>query len=284
MSRTDSLPYIPFHPRADFIGDPAVAIMSLAERGAYMTLLCFAWADYQAATLPDDDKALAKMCRTSKARFAKLKAAALHGYALEHGRWRNAKLRALFDRILSKQEQLRRAGIVGAEKKWGKRIVQETPLSGAPTSANAECCDGQALARPSECHSDRSATAMANRWHIKGKGIEENTIPPYPPLPAGRARRAPKPMPAIPALLDVPPFRAAWDAWMAHRAEIRKPLTPESVKRQYAQCMAMGASVAVAAIENSIAAGYQGIFAARPSPANGHAVRVVRSALRSQPD
>lgn len=66
--------------------------------------------------------------------------------------------------------------------------------------------------------------------------------------------------PNIPPELDHPQFREAWEKWKQHRAEKRKPLTPTSTAQQFAELAKLGLERAVAAIEHSIAQGYQGIF------------------------
>lgn len=55
-------------------------------------------------------------------------------------------------------------------------------------------------------------------------------------------------------------FAAAWADWKQHRKEIRKKLTPTSVKRQLAKLAAMGEQRAIAALNHSILNGWQGIF------------------------
>ncbi len=55
-------------------------------------------------------------------------------------------------------------------------------------------------------------------------------------------------------------FIAAWNAWLDHRRETKKKLTPTSVRMQFKKLAAMGEARAIAAIEHSIASGYQGIF------------------------
>jgi hypothetical protein len=60
-------------------------------------------------------------------------------------------------------------------------------------------------------------------------------------------------------------FGTAWDLWVAHRKEKKKPLTATSVKMQIKELEKMGKCNAIAAIEHSIAKGWQGIFPADQS-------------------
>lgn len=64
----EKAPAFQFYPK-DFLMDGNVAVMTLAERGAYITLLCLCW---QERSLPSDAKRLARLCGTSTAAFARL--------------------------------------------------------------------------------------------------------------------------------------------------------------------------------------------------------------------
>lgn len=71
----------------------------------------------------------------------------------------------------------------------------------------------------------------------------------------------------FPANLDTPAFRAAWDEWTAYRRERKlSPWKPRTVKAKLAELSAWGAERAVAAIQSSIANGYQGIFEPKGGP------------------
>lgn len=68
------------------------------------------------------------------------------------------------------------------------------------------------------------------------------------------------PSQCIPESLKQPEFIAAWHDWLQHRKEIRKRMTPKATEGQLKTLEAIGTRRAVAAIHNSIANGYQGIF------------------------
>jgi hypothetical protein len=72
----------------------------------------------------------------------------------------------------------------------------------------------------------------------------------------------------LPFASDV--FRAAWAEWRQHLREKKKPLGQTAAARQLAKLRDMGEARALAAIENSIANNWQGIFepigAASPQP------------------
>lgn len=64
----------------------------------------------------------------------------------------------------------------------------------------------------------------------------------------------------IPENLRTPRFLHLWDDWVRHRSEIRKPLKPTTIAYQLKRLAAWGEAAACAAIEESIAQGWQGLF------------------------
>lgn len=78
----------------------------------------------------------------------------------------------------------------------------------------------------------------------------------------------------LPPSLDVPAFHAAWDRWLHHHRLRRKPLPATTVEAQLAKLAGMGSpELAVAAIEQSIAANWQGLFAPREAAARPSAAQ-----------
>ena len=53
---------------------------------------------------------------------------------------------------------------------------------------------------------------------------------------------------------------AAWDEWVAYRQEQKKPVSERSAKMSLKELEKMGVTRAIAAINHSIANGWQGIF------------------------
>jgi len=63
----------------------------------------------------------------------------------------------------------------------------------------------------------------------------------------------------FPDSLNIPEFKSAWENWQQHRKEIKKPLTPQSIKMQMKEFTAWGPERAIKAIEFTIKKGWQGI-------------------------
>lgn len=64
----------------------------------------------------------------------------------------------------------------------------------------------------------------------------------------------------IPSALDTPEFRRAFEDFRTHRRESKKKLTPTAERSQLKRLEKIGVDRAIAAIEHSIAQGWQGIF------------------------
>ena len=77
--------------------------------------------------------------------------------------------------------------------------------------------------------------------------------------------------PPHPPGLDV----AAWDRWVAYRKGIRKAIKPASMEAAQRALCAFGDDQA-AVVEQSIAAGWQGLFALKAAPANVGPVAYIR--------
>lgn len=94
------------------------------------------------------------------------------------------------------------------------------------------------------------------REESKKDPVEEPTKP--------KAGKKPKdvfdPMKMIPSKLDTEEFREAWGHWIAHRAEIKKPLTPTAARMNIQKCLAIGIDRSLAAFAHSIGSGWQGLF------------------------
>lgn len=77
----------------------------------------------------------------------------------------------------------------------------------------------------------------------------------------------------FPASLDCQEFREAWSEWETYRKQIKKKLTPISVKRQIAQLEKYAPPIAAAMLAQSITHGWTGIFELKEhgnSNGNGH--------------
>lgn len=80
----------------------------------------------------------------------------------------------------------------------------------------------------------------------------------------------------FPASLDTEAFHAAWQNWEQHRREIKKPLTPTSIKQQLKDLAEFGEQRAIGAILFTIRKGWQGLREDDSRPSNGNQPPVQR--------
>jgi Helix-turn-helix domain len=80
----------------------------------------------------------------------------------------------------------------------------------------------------------------------------------------------------VPAVLSTPLFLEAWKKFQQHRTELRKPLTPTASGALLKRLTGWGVERSVAAIDHSIASGWQSIYEQNTAGAN-------RTGQRNQP-
>lgn len=123
-------PYFPLFV-SDILGSNKVAAMNTTEFGAYCFLLCRAWTEDEAATVPDDDALLAGWTRMSPGDWARAKPRVLAPWKLlENGRWMNPRLREEYDGMKRSARLRSEAGRAGAGVRWqtdGKGMANAWP-------------------------------------------------------------------------------------------------------------------------------------------------------------
>jgi hypothetical protein len=97
--------------------------------------------------------------------------------------------------------------------------------------------------------------------HIKNHNHNQNSENPATPRPI--------PLPEIPESLRTSAFEASWAEWREHRRQRNVKLTPLAAVKQLKKCAEWGVERSIAAIEHSIANGYQGLFEPKEFTAAG---------------
>ena len=127
-------PAFQFYPN-DWLASPTVLLMTPAQEGAYIRLLCYCWAE-ENSSLPDDDNQLAILSRlgeqafnTSSSVFRKL----VVPHPTESGRLTNMRLLNERKRMDDIREQRRAAGV-----KSGQARAYAAHKSSAPVRARTE--------------------------------------------------------------------------------------------------------------------------------------------------
>ena len=77
---------------------------------------------------------------------------------------------------------------------------------------------------------------------------------------AGRKEEGKRIKVVFPPELDTPEFAEAWDEWETNRREIKKPLTQMAITKQLNKLKKWGSDLAIETINQSIEAGWIGLF------------------------
>lgn len=108
------LPYFNFYVM-DFAADGLVEAMSTQEVGAYILLLCKAWHEDPAGSVPDDDRTLARWARMAPEEWQTVKERVLAPWRLDGGRWHQKRMqeehKARADAYESFSDRGRRGGL-----------------------------------------------------------------------------------------------------------------------------------------------------------------------------
>jgi uncharacterized protein YdaU (DUF1376 family) len=173
----DKAPAFQWYPR-DFLSDGNVIVMSLQERGAYITLISHCWLD---GSISDEPIRLARLCGVPLTAFRKLWPAlerCFRPHPDEPGRLVHPRL----EKERQKQEEHRadrsESGKRGAKSRWQKHGSAITPAMAQPSSAH-----GSAIVLPMAKNGSASASASAKNHPTK----QDGSTPPPPPRGDGRA-------------------------------------------------------------------------------------------------
>jgi uncharacterized protein YdaU (DUF1376 family) len=109
------LPWFKLFPR-DFLASEAVTLMSLTERGAYITLMCCAWNE---ASLPADNAKLARLCGVTEEEFQGVWPALKPCFEKQGKRLVHPGLEHERREAIRRREKLSAAGKKGADTRWG---------------------------------------------------------------------------------------------------------------------------------------------------------------------
>ena len=131
MPRSTQCPYFYFFPD-DFSSDRNVEAMTTEEVGAYMLLICKSWREEPVASIPDDDRILARWTRLSPEQWSACRASVLAAFKLgRDGRWHQKRLRLEYDKLRRIQKNRSEAGKAGAEARHNKARYDNELDSGA---------------------------------------------------------------------------------------------------------------------------------------------------------
>ena len=151
-------PAFQFYPK-DWLTDPDVVCMSMAQKGAYITLICYCWREDKLPNNPDYIRKLLGNVPKWKTLWNGIKHKfEVQGDYLVHPRLEKEKI---------KQEEYRRkksiAGKIGMEKRWNKpKIIDNTVNNSLITKNNSSSSTSSSIAHSSDIY-----TSSFNKfWEI----------------------------------------------------------------------------------------------------------------------
>ncbi len=116
-------PWFPFYVK-DFASDGKVEAMSTTAVGAYILLLCKAWRENPAGTLPTDDLVLARWARLTSDAWAEVRSSVMSAFTECEGRWHQKRMRAEYLKLVNKTKLAKSS----ANKRWKcERIANALP-------------------------------------------------------------------------------------------------------------------------------------------------------------
>jgi uncharacterized protein YdaU (DUF1376 family) len=196
MPRPSGCPYFNFYPD-DFSSDRNVEAMTTEEVGAYILLLCKSWREDPVATLPNDDRLLARWARLSPDRWAACKAAVLSCFRTgTDGRLYQKRLRLEYDRLRRIQKTRHEAAKVAANVRHSKQSViieldatrmrdaEQTDASRTPNACHTnsvdvyvpeflECLSSEEQKKDASEHRDKLFEEFIGVAIAAGKGLND---------------------------------------------------------------------------------------------------------------
>lgn len=143
----------------DFANDGVVEAMTTEEVGAYILLMCKAWQEPIPATIPDDDRILAKWARMTPKAWKQARPAVLRAWThTEDGRWIQKRLRSSYEKAVEAMRKRSQASATAAAARW------ESNASRMPDESQSQC-DGNANAMRENANQIRELNTNTNTNH-----------------------------------------------------------------------------------------------------------------------
>jgi hypothetical protein len=146
------------------------------------------------------------------------------------------------------------------------RLTHATRCASTKTGGASDC----ATPTQQDALGDATRCATPTQPGAHGTRPKNNTHKQHPRTKTQVRGTAAAGVVEIPAELTSDAFQAAWQEWLQHRTEIKKPVKPTAQTAKLRELAAWGPERARAAIRHSIGNGWQGIFEPGANGANGN--------------
>lgn len=215
-TKKNKSPAFQFYPDA-YLSDLNVELMTLEEQGAYMRLLCHAWKNATAGTLPNNDEILAQLSRLGKEKWEQSKQKILNAFEVT-------------DEILLHKRLLQES----KKQREFKKLQKEKANKRWHPSGNAAALPGQCQGRQSRGNALQFVSLSSNLNKEREGEIPKTSVPEKFELTSERltwlqANQIPNPQIETEKFLDYHRARAsqfsdweaAWRNWMRRSGEFQ---------------------------------------------------------------
>lgn len=261
--------YLPLYVR-DFLTDPNVMMMRWIDQAIYLRMLMASW---ELGPLPDDDEMVFRLIQGDHL------ASSLEGYGVDCGRGGFAfggREGHQFDIHAAIRGVLETCWEMSGDEWVNPRLEVERQHALETMSKNSGRTAAGWKTRWANAEQVlNNCSAMQSQDQDQDQKKKKRTPPPPSGVPPSKKAKKPLWTGTLPEPLRRSDFELAWMGWLAYRSEeIRKPVTQRSGDMALRELEALGAERAIAAINHTIAKGWQGIREAEPGR-NGQAVATV---------
>ena len=128
-------PYFPFYVD-NFAADGVVEAMTTEQVGAYILLLCKAWKEDPAGSIPDEDAILSRWARLSPETWQAIKRGVLAAFVKgDDGRFHQKRMREEYATIAALLSKRSKGGKRGAKRRWVSHRVSDGTPNGSPNGS-----------------------------------------------------------------------------------------------------------------------------------------------------
>lgn len=152
-------------------------------------------------------------------------------------------------------QKLERLGLLQVERRAGYRASNRYRVQVPTDSGNATTGETRPVAKCDLLGSGNATSLVAETLPKENK--KKST------------KRTNNIVVEIPVVLNSPEFLKTWSAYLQHRREKRQPLTPTAAVSLLAKLASWGVTIATAALQTSVANGWQGVFEPKENRTNG---------------
>jgi uncharacterized protein YdaU (DUF1376 family) len=171
MPKDIDAPAFQFYPD-DFVSDGKVEAMTTEEVGAYMLLLCKAWREKPAATVPNDDRVLARWARLTPDRWTECKVAVMAPWKLLKGdlRYQQPRMKREYDKMLDRRRQAHDSATAAANARWEREKKMRAACVPHPEGTNG------ALRRDASSIPSSSSSSVILPPAPRKRGVREKRL------------------------------------------------------------------------------------------------------------